>query len=81
MLNQEQKNIDLVIDLILNRVIRKTNTEEGILKAVHRYSDLSRSESKEFMDRYIGTHWNLRQADNGVNMYVLIPLSNLGGMQ
>ncbi len=80
MLSQDEKNIDLVRGIISNRVIHKANTELNIIKSIYKQTNLSRSESKEFLDKYIGTHWNLRQADNGVKMYVLIPLSNLRGV-
>ena len=77
---QEQKNIDIVRDLILNRVIRKANTEDNILKATYKLTELSRSEVKKLLDCYVDQYWMVQRGDDGVNMYTLKPFSNLGGL-
>jgi len=81
MLSQDEKNIDLVRVIILNRIIHKANTEANILKSICKRINLSRSEAKTLLDSYVDKHWLVQQNDDGANVYTLKPFSNLGGLQ
>ena len=79
LIDQDNKNIDIVKNIILNRMAHKSNTEENILRSICKQTDLSRSESKKFLDKYAGGYWNLQKDENGINMYRLNSFYNLGG--
>jgi len=79
MLAQERQNIYKVKNIIRNKKAYGVNSEDNILKNIHKQTDLSRSESKKFLDKYAGVYWSVRKSDDGIDMYRVRLLSGFGG--